>query len=140
MIENGNTVEVHYTGRFPGETEAFDSSVGKDPLRFQIGSKMVIPGFEDAVIGKSVGDKIIVTIPADQAYGEVREDLFIQMPHEKMPEGVYAGQELLADTGQGEPWSILVEEVTDEYVLINANHPMAGRDMEFEIEILNVEK
>jgi peptidylprolyl isomerase len=140
MIEKGNTVEVHYTGRFPDETEAFDTSVGKEPLKFQIGSGQIIPGFEDALIGKAIGDKITVNIPADQAYGEVREDLFIKMPHERMPEGVQAGQELMADTGQGQPISILVEDVNDDHVLINANHPLAGRELIFDIEVINVEK
>ena len=98
MITQGSTVEVHYTGRFPNEEQSFDSSEGRDPLKFEVGVGQVIPGFENAILGKNVGDKVQVTISATEAYGEVREDLFVQVPLDKLPGDVIVGQELQSDS------------------------------------------
>jgi peptidylprolyl isomerase len=139
MITQGSTVEVHYTGRFPNEEQPFDSSEGRDPLKFEVGVGQVIPGFENAILGKNVGDKIQVTIPANEAYGEVREDLFVQVPFDKMPGDVEVGQELQADSGNGQPVRVLVEAVNEDHVVINGNHPLAGKDLVFDIEVVSVE-
>lgn len=83
MIQNGNTVDVHYTGKHT-TGEVFDSSVGKAPLQFVIGSGQIIPGFENAIIGKNIGDKVTVNIPASEAYGELREDLIVKVPNDNL--------------------------------------------------------
>jgi peptidylprolyl isomerase len=139
MITQGSTVEVHYTGRFPNEEQPFDSSEGRDPLKFDVGVGQVIPGFENAILGKNVGDKVQVTIPATEAYGEVREDLFVQVPFDKLPGEVEVGQELQADSGNGQPVRVVVEAVNEDHVIINGNHPLAGRDLVFDIEVVSVE-
>ena len=140
MITQGSTVEVHYTGRFPNEEQSFDSSEGRDPLKFEVGVGQVIPGFENAILGKNVGDKVQVTISATEAYVEVREDLFVQVPLDKLPGDVIVGQELQADSGNGQPVRVVVEAVNEDHVVINGNHPLAGRDLVFDIEVVSVEK
>jgi peptidylprolyl isomerase len=138
MITQGSTVEVHYTGRFPNDDQSFDSSEGRDPLQFQIGSGQIIPGFEKAIIGKNVGDKVQVTISPEEGYGELREDLFVQVPLDKLPGDVEVGQELQADSGNGQPVRVIVESVNENHVVINANHPLAGRELLFDIEVVSV--
>lgn len=138
MITQGSTVEVHYTGRFPNDDQSFDSSEGRDPLQFQIGSGQIIPGFEKAIIGKNVGDKVQVTISPEEGYGELREDLFVQVPLDKLPGDVEVGQELQADSGNGQPVRVIVESVNEDHVVINANHPLAGRELLFDIEVVSV--
>jgi peptidylprolyl isomerase len=138
MITQGSTVEVHYTGRFPNDDQSFDSSEGRDPLQFQIGSGQIIPGFEKAIIGKNVGDKVQVTISPEEGYGELREDLFVQVPLDKLPGEVEVGQELQADSGNGQPVRVVVEQINEDHAVINANHPLAGRELLFDIEVISV--
>ena len=138
MITEGSTVEVHYTGKFTNE-EVFDSSEGRDPLQFQIGTGQIIPGFENAIMGKNIGDKVQVTISAEEAYGEVREDLFVQVPLDKLPGEVEVGQTLQADAGNGQPVTVIVEQVNEDHVVINGNHPLAGKELVFDIEVVSVQ-
>ena len=138
MITEGSTVEVHYTGKFTNE-EVFDSSEGRDPLQFQVGTGQIIPGFENAILGKNVGDKVQITIPAEEAYGEVREDLFVQVPLDKLPGQVEVGQSLQAVGGDGQPVTVIVEQVNEDHVIINGNHPLAGKELVFDIEVVSVQ-
>lgn len=139
MITKGNTVEVHYTGKFV-DGEVFDSSEGKDPLQFEVGSGQIIPGFENAIIGKQIGEKVTVTIAPEQAYGPVREDLVVEVPADKMPGPVEVGQLLQADGGEeGQIVQVIVREVKEDVVVIDGNHPLAGRDLVFEIEVVSIQ-
>jgi len=138
MIEKGNTVEVHYTGKFI-DGEVFDSSEGKDPLQFEVGSGQIIPGFETAILGKQIGDKVTVSVSPEQAYGPVREDLIVEVPADKMPGEVEVGQLLQADGGDGQVVQVIVKEVKEEAVVIDGNHPLAGRDLVFEIEVVSIQ-
>jgi peptidylprolyl isomerase len=138
MIEKGNVVAVHYTGKFP-DGETFDSSVGRDPLKFQVGSGQIIPGFENAVLGKNIGDKVTINIPAVDAYGEIREDLLVKVPMDQMPGDVEVGQMLQAQADNGQAVNVTVKEVNEEHVLIDGNHPLAGKELVFEIEVLEIE-
>jgi FKBP-type peptidyl-prolyl cis-trans isomerase 2 len=138
MVTQGSTVEVHYTGRFPNN-EVFDTSEGRDPLQFQVGTGQIIPGFENAILGKNVGEKVTINIPAAEAYGEVRNELFVQVPLDKLPGQVEVGQELQADGGDGQPVRVVVEAVNEDHVVINGNHPLAGKDLVFDIEIVSVQ-
>jgi FKBP-type peptidyl-prolyl cis-trans isomerase 2 len=138
MVTQGSTVEVHYTGRFP-DNEVFDTSEGRDPLQFQVGTGQIIPGFENAILGKNVGDKVTINIPANEAYGEVRQELFVQVPLDKLPGQVEVGQELQADSGDGQPVRVIVEAVNEDHVVINGNHPLAGKELVFDIEIVSVQ-
>jgi len=138
MIEKGNTVEVHYTGKFI-DGEVFDSSEGKDPLQFEVGSGQIIPGFETAILGKQIGDKVTVSVTPEQAYGPVREDLIVEVPADKMPGEVEVGQLLQADGGDGQVVQVIVKEIKEEGVVIDGNHPLAGRDLIFDIEVVSIQ-
>ena len=138
MITQGSTVEVHYTGKLRND-EVFDSSEGKEPLKFEVGSGQIIPGFENAILGKNVGDKVSVNIDPSQAYGEVREDLLVKVPFDKMPGEVEVGQTLQANADNGQPVMVVVEEVNEDHVVINGNHPLAGKELVFDIEIVSVQ-
>ena len=138
MITQGSTVEVHYTGRFL-DGEVFDSSEGKEPLQFQIGSGQIIPGFETALMGKSIGEKVSVTVAPDQAYGEIRQDLVVEVPTDKMPGPVEVGQLLQADGGEGGVVQVIVKEVKEDVVVIDGNHPLAGQDLVFDIEVVSIQ-
>ncbi len=138
MIQNGNTVDVHYTGKHT-TGEVFDSSVGKAPLQFVIGSGQIIPGFENAVIGKNVGDKVTVNIPASEAYGELREDLIVKVPNEQLPGPVEVGMSLQAQAENGMPINVIVKEVNEDHAVIDGNHPFAGKELVFDIEVVSVQ-
>ena len=137
MIENGSTITVHYTGKLK-DGSTFDSSTGKEPLKFQIGSNQVIPGFENGLIGKSKGDKVTLDIPVDQAYGQIREDLLIKVPNAQLPGQVQVGQALQAMNGQN-VINVLVKEINEDHVVIDANHPLAGQNLIFDIEVVDVQ-
>jgi FKBP-type peptidyl-prolyl cis-trans isomerase 2 len=137
MIENGNVVDVHYVGKLT-DGNVFDSSEGREPLKFEVGSGQIIPGFENAVMGKTIGDKVTVTINPEMAYGEVREDLFVQLPLDKMPGDVEVGQMLQAMSDDGRATQVRVHEVNTDNVIIDGNHPLAGQDLIFDIEIVSV--
>jgi len=137
MIENGNTVDLHYTGKL-SNGEIFDSSVGRSPLKVTVGSNQVITGFENAILGKNVGDKVSVTIQPEQAYGSIREDLFVKVPLDKMPGDVSVGQILNASAQNGQPIQVKVKEVNTDHVVIDGNHPLAGLPLTFEIEVVSI--
>jgi FKBP-type peptidyl-prolyl cis-trans isomerase 2 len=135
MIQIGSTVNVHYTGKLKSG-EVFDSSEGRDPLSFTIGSGQIIPGFENAVIGKNVGDKVTIEIDPTEAYGEYREDLLVKVENEQLPGPVEVGQVLQADNG-GQPVNVTVKEVNEDHVIIDGNHPLCGKDLIFDIEVVS---
>jgi FKBP-type peptidyl-prolyl cis-trans isomerase 2 len=138
MIENGKVVSVHYVGKFP-DGEVFDSSEGREPLQFQVGSGQLIPGFESAIIGKVVGDKVTANIAPEEGYGLVREDLIVSVPLDKMPGEVEVGQALEAQGDNGQSAQVFVKEVNEDSVVIDGNHPLAGKDLVFEIEVVEIQ-
>jgi FKBP-type peptidyl-prolyl cis-trans isomerase 2 len=138
MVEKGNVVAVHYTGKLT-DGETFDSSVGKDPLKFQVGSGQIIPGFENAILGKNIGEKVTINISPVDAYGEVREDLLVKVPVDQMPGEVEVGQMLQAQSDNGQSVNVMVKEVNEDHVLIDGNHPLAGKELVFEIEVVEIE-
>lgn len=138
MIEQGSIVSVHYTGKFT-DGNVFDTSEGRGPLRFRVGSGQLIPGFEMAIIGKEVGDKVTTNIAPEEGYGLVREDLIVNVPLDKMPGQVEVGQSLEAQGDNGQSAQVFVKEVNEDHVVIDANHPLAGKELIFEIEVLTIE-
>lgn len=130
---------MHYTGKLP-DGNVFDSSVNREPLEFTIGSGNMIPGFEQAVEGMNVGDKKTAEIPSEQAYGEKREDMVISVPRENVPGDIQpeVGQQLAVQQQEGQQVPVTVTEVTEEKVVLDANHPLAGKDLVFEIELVEV--
>lgn len=137
MIEQGNTVKVHYTGKLE-DNQIFDTSNGKQPIEFQVGANQVIPGFENAVLGLNVGDKTEVVIEPEQAYGPIREDLVITLPKTQIPADAQPGAQLQGMGQNGEPFNVIVKEVNEENAVVDANHPLAGKQLTFEIEVVEV--
>ena len=137
--ETGNTVKVHYTGRLDDDTQ-FDSSAGRDPLEFTLGTGQVIPGFEEAVTGMSIGDSKTVTIPADQAYGPHHADLILVVERSQIPAHINpeVGQQLEIHQQDGRAAAVVITEVTDESVSLDANHPLAGQDLIFDLELVEI--
>jgi FKBP-type peptidyl-prolyl cis-trans isomerase 2 len=138
--KKGDTVSVHYTGKLEDET-VFDSSNGGDPLSFEIGSGQIIPGFETGVIGMSPGDTKTVTIEPEEAYGRYRDDQIIEVGKEKLPEDIdpEVGQRLQVQQQNGQTAVVTIKEVTDSVVKLDANHPLAGENLTFEIELVSVD-
>ncbi len=136
MIQNGSTVQVHYTGKLTDGT-TFDSSVGRTPFQFQVGASQVIPGFENCLVGKTIGEKVTVSIPFNEAYGEVRNDLIVNVPKSQLPGEVEVGQ-ILQATNDEQSFNVEVKEIFDDYIVIDGNHPLAGKDLIFDIEVLEV--
>ncbi len=137
--EKGNTVKIHYTGTLT-DGSVFDSSSGHDPLEFEIGSGQVIVGFEEAVIGMSVGESKDVTIPAEKAYGPYQDELVIKAPRDRIPPDLdpQVGQKLQMGGTGGELILVNIIEVTDEHVTLDANPPLAGKDLNFQIELMEI--
>lgn len=136
---DGNTVKVHYTGTLTDGT-VFDSSRERDPLEFTLGEKRVLPAFESAVDGLSAGESTTVDIPAPEAYGNRRDELVITVEKAKFPEDINpeVGQQLQMQQQDGTPTQVVVTAVEGEDVTLDANHPLAGQDLHFEIELVEI--
>lgn len=135
----GDNVKVHYTGKLTDGT-VFDSSEGRDPLEFEIGAGMMIKGFDAAVEGMEVGEKITKEIVADEAYGQARQDLVFDVPKSNLPEDLKpeVGQQLAMTQPDGQQVPVTVAKVEDEKVIIDANHQLAGKDLVFDIELVEI--
>lgn len=139
QVKNGDTVKVHYHGKLDDGT-TFDSSAGRDPLEFEVGSGSVIPGFDDGVMGMSVGEKKTITIPAEEAYGSVEEDRIFEFPVDRFPPDLKPeeGMALNMSNGQGDYIPVVISEVRDDVVVLDANHPLAGKDLTFDLELMEI--
>lgn len=137
--KNGDTVKVHYTGKLT-DGEVFDSSTGADPLQFTIGQKQVIPGFEDALVDMEVGQKKTIEIPADNAYGQPNEDLKQKVQRSMLPDEIEleVGVQLTAQNQSGQPFTVTVAEFDDNSVTLDGNHPLAGKDLTFDLELVDI--
>ncbi len=138
MIENGNIVNVHYTGKFT-DGNVFDTSEGRETLQFELGAGQLIPGFEGAVLGREVGEKFTAFITPEDGYGLVNEELIVSVPLDKMPGEVEIGQTLEASGQDGQSLQVTIVEINEDNVVIDGNHPLAGKDLIFEIEIVSVQ-
>jgi peptidylprolyl isomerase len=139
QAKKGDKVKVHYHGRLKsGET--FDKSEGRDPLEFEVGGGMVIKGFDEGVSGMAVGEKKTITIPFDQAYGPRNPEMLIEVPKERFPQDLEleVGMPLGMSDGQGQQMQVLVAEIRPEVVLLDANHPLAGHDLVFDLELVEI--
>jgi len=139
QAKNGDTVKVHYTGKLDDGT-AFDSSVNKDPLQFKIGDGRMIPGFEQAVIGMKPGEKKVATIATDQAYGPHREDMVRSVERNTFPPHIQpeVGQQLQIPQTDGHKILVTVTNVSESNVTLDANHPLAGQDLTFDIQLVEI--
>ncbi len=132
-------MKIHYTGTLDDGSQ-FDSSAGREPLEFEMGAGMVIPGFEAGVQAMEVGEKKSIHIPAVEAYGEKREDMVMEFERTQLPEGLEpeVGMGLQMQGPQGQPVPVQIAAVTETTVTIDANHPLAGQNLNFELELVSV--
>lgn len=139
QAKNGDTVKIHYTGTLNDGT-VFDSSAGREPLSFTLGSGMVIPGFDAAVLGMKKGESKTVNIPADQAYGPRNEQMVISVPRDQVPPDLSPelGMKLQMGGPNGEVVVVEVVEVADQHILLDANPPLAGKDLNFALELVEI--
>ncbi len=138
-VKSGETVRVHYHGKLNDGT-TFDSSEGRDPLEFEVGSGSVIAGFDNGVTGMKVGDKKTINIPVDEAYGQVQDDLLMEFPLDRFPADMKpeVGMELNMSNGAGQNFPVVITEVLDNSVVLDANHPLAGEDLTFDLELVEI--
>ncbi|PZF71675.1 FKBP-type peptidyl-prolyl cis-trans isomerase [Taibaiella soli] len=139
QVKKGDTVRVHYHGKL-NDGSTFDSSDGRAPLEFVVGNGQVIKGFDDAVMSMAVGEKKTVTIPVHEAYGERSDENMVRYPITEFPADIKpeVGMELHMSDDQGHVFPVIVAEVTDDSVLLDANHPLAGEPLTFEIELVEI--
>jgi FKBP-type peptidyl-prolyl cis-trans isomerase 2 len=137
--QQGSIVKVHYTGSL-SDGEVFDSSEGAEPLEFQIGSGQVIPGFELAITGMAEGESKKFTIPSQEAYGDREESMMVTFPISNLPEGFEAeiGAQIDLEDEDGNQIPALIIDVDDEKIMLDANHPLAGEDLTFEITVVSI--
>jgi|Deesub1362B_J571_1020462.scaffolds.fasta_scaffold00365_4 peptidylprolyl isomerase len=140
QVAEGDTVRVHYTGRLKEDGTQFDTSQGGQPLQFTVGEGRLIKGFEEAVLGMSVGERRTIVIPSEEAYGPHREELVLRLKREQFPPSISpeVGMPLQLRQPDGGVIDVLITDMDAETVTLDANHPLAGKDLEFEIELVEI--
>jgi len=140
-VKDGDTVKVHYTGKLTEEGTVFDSSREREPLEFTLGEGQLIPGFEKAVIGMEAGDNTTVDIESEDAYGARREDLELEVSKSDLPDNIdpEPGMQLQMQQQNGQAIPVQITAVEDDYVKLDANHPLAGKDLTFDIELIEIQ-
>jgi FKBP-type peptidyl-prolyl cis-trans isomerase 2 len=139
LVKEGDVVRVHYTGKLTNG-EQFDSSVGREPLEFTVGAGMMIKGFDAAMPGMSIGEKKTISIQPEDAYGEKSEDAIIEFPAENVPKDIQLepGMPLTLSNQEGQPVPVVVVEVKPDVVILDANHFLAGQELVFDIELVEI--
>jgi peptidylprolyl isomerase len=139
--KNGDTVQVHYTGTL-ADGSTFDTSAGRDPLEFVLGSGQTIQGFEKAILGMKAGEKKTVTIPSNEAYGPPDPRLIIEVSRTNLPAGMtpQVGQQLRSTSSDGTPVVATIIKVSDNTVTLDANHPLAGKNLTFEVALVKIKQ
>jgi peptidylprolyl isomerase len=139
QAKSGDKVKVHYTGKLKDGT-VFDSSADREPLEFTIGEGQIIPGFEQAVVGMNPGDSKVATIPVDEAYGPRRDEMMINVDKGQFPDHITpeVGQKLQMQRSDGRMIMVTVTDISEENVTLDANHPLAGQDLTFDIKLVEI--
>ncbi len=140
QVKAGDKVKIHYHGTLE-DGSIFDSSLQREPLAFEVGSGMVIAGFDAGVTGMSVGEKKTVNIPFLEAYGPVQEEYIMEFPKERFPADMVpeVGMQLTMNNEQGQQFPVVIVEVKEDVVMLDANHPLAGKDLTFDLELVEIE-
>ena len=139
QVKSGDKIKVHYHGKL-NDGETFDSSEGRDPLEFEVGSGMVIKGFDDGVTGMSIRKKKTINIPFAEAYGPINPEMIIEMPKDRFPEDLELGigMPLMMSDQQGQQFQVKIVEIKEEAVMLDANHHLAGKDLTFDLELVEI--
>jgi len=139
QVKYGDTVKVHYTGKLDDGT-VFDSSINRDPLQFIIGDGHIIPGFEQTVVGMNPGESRTAIIPADEAYGPYYEEMVLVIDRDQLPPDLKptVGLQLQMSQANGQRAMVTVTDVSESSVTIDANHPLAGEDLTFDIQLIEI--
>lgn len=139
QVKEGDVVRVHYTGKLVNG-EQFDSSVGREPLEFTVGAGQMIKGFDAAMPGMTIGEKKIINIAPEEGYGEKSEDAIIEFPKENIPADMKleAGMPLTLSNQEGQPVPVIVVEVREDVIILDANHFLAGQELIFDIELVEI--
>lgn len=140
QAKKGDTVRVHYTGKLT-TGEQFDSSAGREPLEFEVGAGMMIKGFDDAVVGMAIGDKKTINIQPNEAYGERNEQMIIEFPRSNFPDDMTPeiGMQLMMNNSACQQFPVTITEVQEEIVVLDANHMLAGKELVFDIEMVEID-
>jgi FKBP-type peptidyl-prolyl cis-trans isomerase 2 len=140
QAKKGDNVSVHYTGKF-ADGVIFDSSKGREPLSFTLGEGHVIKGFDDAVTDMKIGDLKEFTVAPEEGYGLRNEEMVFDFPKEEFPKDVdlKIGMELNMSDDEGNMFQVVVTEIADEFVMLDANHPLAGKELIFTIELITID-
>lgn len=139
IVKENDKVKVHYTGTL-SNGEVFDTSKDKDPIEFTLGAGQIIPGFEKALIGMAIDETKTVNIPAAEAYGEANDELIQEVPLTQLPEDLKpeVGMQLMSQAPNGQEIPLVVKEVKAETFVVDANHPLAGKDLTFELTLVSL--
>ncbi len=139
QVKSGDTIKVHYHGKLADDT-TFDSSEGREPLEFEVGAGMMIPGFDSGVLGMAAGEKKTLVIAAEEAYGPVQDEMFMEFPIDRFPPDMKPepGMALNMTDGQGQQFPVVIADVKEEVVILDANHPLAGKELVFDIELMEI--
>lgn len=141
QVKPGDTVHIHYTGTLSDGT-TFDSSQGREPLAFEVGTGQIIPGLDAAIPGMAIGEKKTVKVPCEDAYGPVNPEMRQDVPRSDIPAEipVDVGTRLQMQTQTGQPVPVVVVAADDKIVTLDANHPLAGQDLTFDIEVVAIKQ
>ena len=139
QVTVNSTVKVHYTGKL-ADGEVFDTSDGKEPIEFTLGQGQLIPGFEKGLIDMKLNEKKTITIPKEEAYGDVNKDLIQEVKKTELPQDMApeVGMGLVSKTPDGQEMNLMVVEVREETIVIDGNHPLAGKELIFDLEVLAI--
>ena len=139
QVKKDDTVKVHYTGKLTNG-EVFDSSEGREPLEFQVGAGQMIPGFENGILDMKVNDKKTIEVSSNEAYGEPKDELLQEVPKDQLPQEITpeVGMALAAQLPDGRQQQLIIAEVKDSTIVVDANHPLAGKDLVFDVEIVEI--
>ncbi|MDA8595653.1 MAG: FKBP-type peptidyl-prolyl cis-trans isomerase [Flavobacteriaceae bacterium] len=134
-----DTVKVHYKGTL-SDGQVFDTSEGRDPMEFTLGTGQVIPGFENGILGMDADQTKTIEIPAAEAYGDIKAELVQEVPRAQLPEEIKpeVGMQLMSQTPDGQQIPLIITAVTDDTITVDANHPLAGKDLTFEVTLVSV--
>ena len=139
QVKENNTVKVNYTGKL-ANGQVFDTSEGREPLEFTLGQGQLIPGFEKGVIDMKLNEKKTITIAKEEAYGEVNKDLIQEVKKTELPQDMApeVGMGLVSKSPDGREVNLMVTEVKEDSIVVDANHPLAGKELIFDLEVVDI--